>query len=237
MVGDIPVTTDGQELCLLVRLVSTSRKLVLFAPRPWYRWCCWRITNRLPSDMPCYHDRARCHRFFYLYFVWWAHNPQFHRIETWLSCTPRLKKLFLAFDFIWNSRATCPMTYFWYQTQYLFPLPRILFALCFKHRMIACPLETSHDTSLLCSRYFLKFRFESYSRHLPRCIDQIVNLVEVSSPGMPTPCPSYVRWSPRRKEDDFIMMTWSRGMKASTYWIDLFEKSNQHREDPLKFRN
>ena len=119
--------------------------------------------------MPCYHDRARCHRFFYLYSVWWAHNPQFHRIETWLSCTPRLKKLFLAFDFIWNSRATCPVTYFWYQTQYLFPLPRILFALCFRHRTIACPLETSHNTSLLCSRYFRKSQFESYFRHLPRC--------------------------------------------------------------------
>mgnify|MGYP005831117293 CR=1 FL=1 len=40
IVGDIPVTTDGRELCLLVRLVSTSRKMVLFVPRPWYRRCC-----------------------------------------------------------------------------------------------------------------------------------------------------------------------------------------------------
>ena len=46
-VGDISVTTDGRELCLLVRLVSTSRKMVLFVPRPWYRLCCrhnWHAT-------------------------------------------------------------------------------------------------------------------------------------------------------------------------------------------------
>jgi hypothetical protein len=45
IVDDIPVTPDGRELCLLVRLVLTSRKMVLFVPRPWYRRCCrhsWR---------------------------------------------------------------------------------------------------------------------------------------------------------------------------------------------------
>jgi hypothetical protein len=40
IVDDIPVTTSGWELCLLVRLVLTSRKMVLFVPRPWYRRCC-----------------------------------------------------------------------------------------------------------------------------------------------------------------------------------------------------
>ena len=24
----------------------------------------------------------------YFWTTWWAYNPQFHRIETWLSCTP-----------------------------------------------------------------------------------------------------------------------------------------------------
>ena len=55
------VTPDGRELCLLVRLVSTSRKMVLFVPRPWYQRVA-DITDRVLSDMPCYHVRARCHR-------------------------------------------------------------------------------------------------------------------------------------------------------------------------------
>ena len=43
--------------------------------------------------------------------TWWAHNPQFRRIETWLSCTPLLPKLFLTLDFVGNSRATCLLIY------------------------------------------------------------------------------------------------------------------------------
>src|SRR3954464_15055425 len=39
IVDDFSVTTDGQEPCQLVRLVLTSRKMVLFIPRPWYRRC------------------------------------------------------------------------------------------------------------------------------------------------------------------------------------------------------
>src|ERR1041385_6506159 len=34
----------------------------------------------------------------------WAHNPQFHRIETWLSCTFLFSRLFLFFDLVCNSR-------------------------------------------------------------------------------------------------------------------------------------
>ena len=37
--------------------------------------------------------------------TWWAHNPQFHRIETWLSCTPLFLKLILMLGFIWKSQA------------------------------------------------------------------------------------------------------------------------------------
>ena len=46
------------------------------------------ITDRLCFDMSFLCDRARrqCPSFFYP--TWWAHNPQFHRIETWLFCTP-----------------------------------------------------------------------------------------------------------------------------------------------------
>src|ERR1041385_3472563 len=34
----------------------------------------------------------------------WAHNPQFHRIETWLSCTFLFSRLFLLLDLVCNSR-------------------------------------------------------------------------------------------------------------------------------------
>ena len=66
---------------------STSRKMVLFVPRPWYRCCCrhiWQATlwHALLS-WPCKMSAP-----FLLSTTWWAHNPQFHRIETWLSCTP-----------------------------------------------------------------------------------------------------------------------------------------------------
>ena len=32
------------------------------------------IIDRLPSNMPCYHDHARCHHPSYFYPTWWAHN-------------------------------------------------------------------------------------------------------------------------------------------------------------------
>ena len=38
----------------------------------------------------------------------------------------------------------------------------------------------------------------------------------------------------KKKEDDFIMVTWCREMKTSTQWIKLFEKSNLDREELLE---
>ena len=58
------------------------------------------ITDRLSSEMPCYHDRAICRRPSYFWTTSWAHNPQFHRIETWLSCTPLFLRLFLTLGFL-----------------------------------------------------------------------------------------------------------------------------------------
>ena len=43
---------------------------------------------------------------FLLSTTWWAHNPQFHRIETWLSRTTLFLKLFVTLGFVCNSRAT-----------------------------------------------------------------------------------------------------------------------------------
>ena len=61
MVDDIPVATDGQELCLMARLVQRAGK--------WFSSSLALgpdvvadITDRLPSHMPSYPDHERCHR-------------------------------------------------------------------------------------------------------------------------------------------------------------------------------
>ena len=72
---------------------STSRKVVLFIARPWYQRCCrhnwhgtlWHALLSWPWKMSLlllkkYNNHNK--------ITWWAHNPQFHRIKTWLSCTP-----------------------------------------------------------------------------------------------------------------------------------------------------
>ena len=64
IVDDIPVATDGRELCLMARLVQRAGK--------WFSSSLAlgidivaNITDRLPSDMSCYHDRARYQCFSY----------------------------------------------------------------------------------------------------------------------------------------------------------------------------
>ena len=61
IVDDISVTTDGRELCLLVRLVQRAGK--------WFSSSLALgidvvadIADRLSSDIPCLHDRANHHR-------------------------------------------------------------------------------------------------------------------------------------------------------------------------------
>ena len=58
----------------------TSRKMVLLVPRPWYRRCC-RHSWQAVLWQTLHRDRIICHHPSY---SMWAHNPQFHRIETWL---------------------------------------------------------------------------------------------------------------------------------------------------------
>ena len=74
IVDDIPVATDGRELCLLVRLVQRAGK--------WFSSSLALgtnvdadITDMVLSDMPCYHDRARCHCSYLKKTTWWAHKP------------------------------------------------------------------------------------------------------------------------------------------------------------------
>ena len=61
IVDDIQVAIDERELCLLVRLVHCAGKVFsLFLAHGTNIVA--DITDRLPSDLPSYHDPARCHR-------------------------------------------------------------------------------------------------------------------------------------------------------------------------------
>ena len=74
IVDDIPVATDGRELCLLVRLVQRAGKW--FSPSLALGTDVDAdINDRLSSDMPYLHDRARGPRPFHLYPTWWVYNP------------------------------------------------------------------------------------------------------------------------------------------------------------------
>ena len=66
--------------------------------------------------------------------------------------------------------------------QYLFLLLWTPFTFWLGHPTIACPLETSHGTFLLYSRYFLKFNSRVTSYPIPWVMYQIVNLVRPALP-------------------------------------------------------
>ena len=136
--------------------------MVPFVPRPWYQHCCrhnwldtlWHALLSWPCKMSLLLLKKT---------TWWAHNPQFHRIETWLSYTPLFPMLFLMLGFVCNSRATFRViinsgikhnTY----SRCFEPVSH-----CFRQRTIVYPLETSYGTFLLGSRYVSFVQFERYS--------------------------------------------------------------------------
>ena len=58
IVDDIPVATDGREPCQMVRLVPRAGKW-FFSSLALGTNVVADLIDRLPSDMPCVHDRAR----------------------------------------------------------------------------------------------------------------------------------------------------------------------------------
>src|SRR4051812_24649228 len=76
-----------------------------------------------------------------------------------------LSKLFLDHGLACNSRATFKSDIRHNSYSRCFePLSRPITGI--EH---SCPLETFHDTALLCSRYFLSYNSRVTFRHLPRC--------------------------------------------------------------------
>src|SRR3954468_22450561 len=111
MVDSIPVTADGREPCLLVRLVQRAGK--------WFSSSLAlgidvvaNITDGLSSDMPRLHDRVRRH-----------HLPTFNPhggpithsstgSKPYSPVHPMFPRLFLACGLVCNSRATFLVIYF-----------------------------------------------------------------------------------------------------------------------------
>jgi hypothetical protein len=98
------------------------------------------IADRLSSDMPCF--CARCHHSSYFHPTWWAHNPQVHRIETWLFCATLilLYHLHLA-SYVIHELIPLPCFILVSNTM-LFSLFKPPFQFLSRHRMIAYPFET-----------------------------------------------------------------------------------------------
>ena len=123
------------------------------------------IAEKLSTDMPPCRGCARCHHPSYFH----PHGgPITHRStgsKPDSPVHPLFPKLFLARGLVCNSRATFKSdirhnTY----SRCFEPLSRPIIGI--EH---SCPLETFHDTALLCSRYFLSFNSRVTFRHLPRC--------------------------------------------------------------------
>ena len=91
---------------------------------------------------------------------------------------PRFPKLFLALDFLCNSRATCQVIYS--------GIRRNTYSRCSeplspsdRHRTLAYRFETSHGTFLLCSRHLLRFQFERYLCFFPWVNRLMLDLVRI----------------------------------------------------------
>ena len=183
------------------------------------------ITDRLSSDMPCLHNRARCHLLSYFQPTWWAHSPQVHWIETWLFFTTRILMypLHLASCEI-HELNTIPLFILGSNTM-LFSLFKPLFQLLSSHRMIAYPFETLVPSYIALNK-FVGIQLVGYLMCFP-----------LSSPTDAQLCGDAFFWSffsfvvfigwwrSRRKDDNLIMVTWNREMKTSKKGINLFERA------------
>ena len=145
IVDNLSVTTDGQELCRLVCLVLMSRKMVLSAPRPWYRPCyrqSWQVVLRHTLQL----DRIECQHPSY---SMWAHKPQFSRTETWHLFTFLFPKLFSLINLVCTSRVPYLVIFRPIPDSVLMPdALEPLFLIHHRHQMHVHPLETLISSSV-----------------------------------------------------------------------------------------
>ena len=134
------VTTDGQELCRLVRLVLTSRKMVLFVPRPWH-WCCyrhsWQVVLRYTFNLIALNvtTLVQCGPI--------THSSTRPKPDSLLP--PCFRGYFPVLDLVCNSRATYLIIFSLMSCSVLMPVAMYpSFVIRHRHRMHAYPFETPH---------------------------------------------------------------------------------------------
>ena len=150
---------------------------------------------------------------------------------------PLFPKLFLARGLICNSRATVLVIYSGnrrnIQSHCFGPLSHVVSDIeWFPIRLKLLTVPSYFTLDIFLSIYS---RVTFY--HIPWVICQVVSPVRSVLPKMPIILFRKYDGTPEERDEDFIMIPWSRGMKTATQWIDLFEKSNQDRWHPLKFHN
>ena len=151
---------------------------------------------------------------FLLSTTWWAHNPQFHRIETWLSCTPCCQRYSSCLTlYVIHGPLAC-----WsilVSDTILIPVAQNPFRTLLQamNDCLSAWNFLSHCLTLLsmcviCStREILICSFLGYPQmNFPYNI--------LSLQRCPLPICKYVG-VPKEKDADFTMMTWSREMKMS----------------------
>ena len=154
LVDDIPVTTDGRELCLLVRLVQLAGK--------WFSSSLAlgtdvvaNITDMIPSNRLCCHIRANNTVLPTLD----RHPHSSTGSEPDSPVQPWFRSILCPW-FCVLSRATFrEMIYSWCSEP--------LFHNLFRYQSDVHSLETSYCTFIFCSRCFLKFQLERYFCHIP----------------------------------------------------------------------
>ena len=117
------------------------------------------IADRIPSDMPCYHDRARCHRSFYFN----PHGGPITHSSTGSEPDPPVYLLLRSIICSW----LCVLSQATVREMILFSMHWTPFTLCFRHRMIACPLKLLMVPSYFALEVFLRFNSRHTSATFP----------------------------------------------------------------------
>ena len=141
------------------------------------------IAEKLSTDMPPCRGCARCHHLSYFQPTCWAHNPQIHWIETWLSFIIRILMypLHLA-SYVIHELNAIPLFIVESNTM-LFSLFKPPIQLLSSHRMFAYPFETLVP-SYIALNEFIEIQLVGYLVYFP-----------LSSPSDAQPCGDAFFWS------------------------------------------
>ena len=124
------------------------------------------IAEKLSTDMPPCRSCARCHHLSYFQPTCWAHNPQIHWIETWLSFIIRILMypLHLA-SYVIHELNAIPLFIVESNTM-LFSLFKPPIQLLSSHRMFAYPFETLVPSYIALNK-FSEIRLVGYLVYFP----------------------------------------------------------------------